>query len=131
VRTLRLEELIRDPDTNAVVQRIPGESTEDAVASGAISYEHDFNASTKLLEAVSVESGRSNTLLKNNLALQVKMGSKLSLAVAYTYIRNSSPPPSILSKTDQLTTVNLVYEIRNEKIPAMPVAVLQHLNTAD
>jgi putative salt-induced outer membrane protein len=131
VRTLRLEELIRDPDTNAVLQRIPGESTEDAVASGAISYEHDFNASTKLLEAVSVESGRSNTLLKNNLALQVKMGSKLSLAVAYTYIRNSSPPPSILSKTDQLTTVNLVYEIRNEKIPAMPVAVLQHLNTAD
>ena len=131
VRRLRTEQLIRDPDTNAVIQRIPGDSSEDAVASGALSYEHDFNSSTKLLEAVSVESGRSNTLLKNNLGVQVKMGSKLSLAVAYTYIRNSSPPPTILSKTDQLTTVNLVYEIKNDKIPAMPVALLQHLNSAN
>jgi len=75
---------------------------------------------------VSVESGRSNTLLKNNLGLQVKMGSVLSLAISYSYIRNSSPPPTVLSKTDQLTTVNLVYEIKNDKVPAMPVALLDH-----
>ena len=130
VRRLRLEELIRD-DSGAVIQRIRGDSSEDAVASGAFSYEHDFNASTKLLEALSIESGRNNTLLKNALGLQVKMGSALSLAVSYTYIRNSGPPPTILSKTDQLTTVNLVYEIKNGKIPAMPVALLQHLNTTN
>jgi putative salt-induced outer membrane protein len=128
IRRLRTEELIRD-DTGAVIERIPGDSAEDAVASGAVSYEHSFNPSTKLLEALSVESGRANTLLKNNLGLQVKMGSALSLAVSYSYIRNSSPPPTILSKTDQLTTVNLVYEIKNEKVPA-PVALLDHqLNT--
>jgi putative salt-induced outer membrane protein len=130
-RRLRPEELIRD-DTGAVIERIPGDSTEDAVASGAFSYEHTFNSSTRLLEALSVESGRSNTLLKNNLGVQVKMGAALSLAVAYTYIRNSSPPPSVLSKTDQLTTVNLVYEIKNDKIPAMPVALREHhLNSAN
>src|SRR6185312_16997193 len=128
IRRLRPEQLIRD-DNGAVIDRIPGESSEDAVAAGAVTYEHDFNISTKLLESVSVESGRSNTLLKDTLGVQVKMGSALSLAVAYNYIRNSSPPPSALSKTDQLTTVNLVYEIKNDKVPAMPVAVLdQQLN---
>ena len=131
IRRLRPEQLIRD-DAGAVIDRIPGESSEDAVAAGAVTYEHDFNTSTKLLESVSVESGRSNTLLKNNLGIQVKMSTALALAISYSYIRNSGPPPTVLSKTDQLTTVNLVYEIKNDKIPAMPVALLEHqLNTAD
>jgi putative salt-induced outer membrane protein YdiY len=81
------------------------------------------------VEALSVESGRSNTLLKNNLGVQVKMGSALALAVSYSYIRNSSPPVTVLSKTDQLTTVSLVYELMNEKVPAMPIALEQRLNT--
>ena len=131
IRRLRPEELIRDT-TGAVIERIPGESAEDGVAAAAVTYEHDFNTSTKLLESMSVESGKSNTLLKNNLGIQVKMSTTLSLAVAYSYIRNSSPPPTVLSKTDQLTTVNLVYEIKNDKVPAMPVALLDHqLNAVD
>jgi putative salt-induced outer membrane protein len=128
IRRLRREDLIRD-DTGAVISRIPGDSSEDGVATGAVSYEHNFNASTKLVEALSVESGRSNTLLKNNLGVQVKMGSALALAVSYSYIRNSSPPVTVLSKTDQLTTVSLVYELKNEKVPAMPIALEQRLNT--
>ena len=128
IRRLRQEELIRD-DAGAVISRIPTETSEDGVVSGAVAYEHNFNASTKLLEALSVESGRSNTLLKNNLGVQVKMGSALSLAVSYSYIRNSSPPVTVLSKTDQLTTLSLVYEIKNVKVPAMPVALEQRLNT--
>ena len=123
IRRLRQEELIRDV-TGAVVERIPGASAEDAVAAGAVTYEHDFNTSTKLLESLSVESGKANTLLKNNLGIQVKMSTSLALAISYSYIRNSSPPPTVLSKTDQLTTVNLVYEIKNDKVPAMPVALL-------
>jgi putative salt-induced outer membrane protein len=128
IRRLRPEQIIRD-DTGAVIERVQGDSSEDAVAAGAVTYEHDFNTSTKLLESVSVESGRSNTLLKDTLGVQVKMGSALSLAIAYNYIRNSSPPVTALSKTDQLTTVNLVYEIKNDKVPARPVALLdQQLN---
>jgi len=132
VRRLRPEQVIRD-DTGAVLDRIPGESSEDTVAAGAVTCEHDFNTSTKLLESLSVESGRANTLVKNNLGIQVKMSTSLALAISYSYIRNSSPPPTtVLSKTDQLTTVNLVYEIKNDKVPAMPVALLDHqLNSAN
>jgi putative salt-induced outer membrane protein len=127
-RRLRPEQLIRD-DRGAVIERIPGDSTEDAVGAAALSYEHDFNTSTKLLESLSVESGRNNTLFKNNLGIQVKMSTALSLAISYTFVRNSSPPSTVLSKTDQLTTVNLVYEIKNDQVPAMPVALLdQQLN---
>src|SRR5262249_17833965 len=87
IRRLRPEQLIRD-DTGAVVNRIPGESSEDGVVAGAVTYEHDFNTSTKLLESLSVESGRSNTLLKDNLGIQVKMSTSLALAISYSYIRN-------------------------------------------
>ncbi len=130
IRRLRPEQLIRD-DRGAVIERIPGDSSEDAVATGGLTYEHTFNASTKLLESLNVESGRSNTLAKNNLGLQVKMGSALSLAVAWSYIRNSSPPAGIISKTDQLTTVNLVYEIKNPKLTPTAVALTQRLQTAN
>ncbi len=130
VRQLRPEDLIRD-DRGAVIQRIPGDSTRDAVANGALTYEHTFNPSTKLLESLSIESGKSNTLAKNNLGLQVKMSTSLALAVAWNYIRNTNPPAGIVSKTDQLTTVNLVYEIKNPKITPTAVALTQRLQTAN
>src|SRR5262249_41061577 len=37
IRRLRPEQLIRD-DTGAVIERIPGDSSEDGVAAGAVSY---------------------------------------------------------------------------------------------
>jgi len=129
-RQLRPEQLTRD-SRGAVIQRIPGNSADDAVASAALTYEHVFNPSTKVLESLIVESGQSNTSLKNNLALQVQMNSSLALAVAYSYIRNSSPPPSIISKTDQLTTVNLVYEIKDPKVTPTAVALLQTLQRSN
>ncbi len=130
VRRLRPEELVRD-DGGAVIQRIPGDSSDDAVVNGALTFEHSFNPSTKLLEALSIESGQSNTSTRNNLGLQVKMGNALSLAVAWSYLRNSSPPAGIISKTDQLTTVNLVYEIKNPKVTPTAVALTQRLQTAN
>ena len=116
-----------------MIDRIPGDSSEDAVAAGAVTYEHDFNTSTKLLESLSVESGRSNTLLKNNLGVQVKMGTALVAGdLVQLHPQQQPPPTTVLSKTDQLTTVNLVYEIKNDKVPAMPVALLDHqLNSAN
>ncbi len=129
IRQLRPEQLIRD-DRGAVSERIPGDSADDAVANAALTFEHSFNPSTKVLETLLVESGRSNTSLKSNLGLQVKMGTSLALAVAWSYLRNSTPPAGVISKTDQLTTVNLVYEIKNPKVTATAVALTQRLHTA-
>ncbi len=124
VRVLRPEELVRD-DAGAVTQRIPGERTTDAVANGALSYEHAFNSSTKLIEAFLVESGESNTLLKDSISLQVKMSSSLAVALGWQINRNSSQPAGVISRTDTLATANIVYEIKNPKVTPSAVALTQ------
>jgi putative salt-induced outer membrane protein YdiY len=48
-------------------------------------------------------------------ALQVKMTNVLSLAAGYQYVRNSQPPMGVGS-TNTLTTLNLVYELKNQKL---------------
>jgi hypothetical protein len=61
----------------------------------------------------------------------VKMGTSLALAVGWQLNRNSNPPPGVLSHTDTLTTVNLVYEIKDPKITPSAVALTQLMATAD
>lgn len=107
-RSLRPEELIRDEATDAVLARIPGESQQDMVVNAAVTFEHSFNDNTKVLNSLLVESGESNTLTRNDFALQVKMMEALALSVGFSVRNNSEPLPG-LKKTDTLTTVNLVY----------------------
>ena len=58
-----------------------------------------------------VESGAENTFVQNDISLQVKMTDVLALAVGYG-VRHNSNPPVEFKKTDTLTTINLVYEIK-------------------
>jgi putative salt-induced outer membrane protein len=106
-RSLRAEELIRGDD-DAVIGRIPGERQEDLVFNAAVTFEHSFNDNTKVLNALLVEAGESNTLTRNDFALQVRMMEVLALSVGLSVRNNSEPLPG-LKKTDTLTTVNLVY----------------------
>jgi putative salt-induced outer membrane protein len=130
VRQLRPEELVRN-DLGAVIERIPGDRANDGVVNGALAYEHQFNPSTKVIEGFQVEYGHANTSMKNSLALQVKMSTSLALAVGWQVNRNSNPPAGVLSQTDTLTTVNLVYEIKDPKITPSAVALTQLMATAD
>ena len=77
-------------DGRAVNIRTPGEALDAGIA-----YEHDFNKSTKLLAAVTMQSGKENTLTNANVALQVKMTDRLALSAGYRLVDNSSPPPEI------------------------------------
>ena len=112
-RSLRPEQLIKD-DSGAVVQRIPGETASEAVATAGIDFDHQFNASTKLSDELLVESGSSNTSTQNDLALEVKMSKKLSLAAGFG-VRDNSKPPAGLKRTDTVTTLNLVYAFTEAK----------------
>ena len=113
-RWLRPEILVRD-DVGGIISRTELESQRDAVFDGAINYEHNFNASTKLLASVTVQSGRENTLTAASVALQVKMSNRLSLAAGYQLTDNSSPPQGS-GRRDTLTTLNLVYDMKNPKL---------------
>lgn len=113
-RRLRPEILVKD-DLGGVIGRTELDSTSDAVFDGGLTYEHSFNQYSKLLAAVAIESGQENTLTTASLALQVKVSNHLALAAGYQMTDNSSPPPGS-GRRDTLTTLSLVYDMKNPKL---------------
>lgn len=96
-------------DTGVLVEE--GSREDDIVFRGTVDFEHQFTESTKLLDKFIVEAGADNTFYQNDLSLEVKMTEVLALAVGYS-VRHNTDPPLGFKKTDTLTTVNLVYEIK-------------------
>ena len=111
---LRPEILVKDP-LGGVISRTELGAASDAVVAGAVTFEHTFNEYAKVLAGVTVQSGSLNTLTVANVALQVKMSNRLALAVGYQITDNSNPPTGS-GPRDTLTTVSLVYDMKNPKL---------------
>ncbi|MBS0420644.1 MAG: DUF481 domain-containing protein [Proteobacteria bacterium] len=107
-RVLRPEILVKDADSGAVISRTPLERESEAVGTAGVDFMHQFNSSTKLTNKLIVESGSSNTSIKNDLALEVKMSKKLALAAGYSVLHNTKPADDV-KRTDTITTLNVVY----------------------
>jgi putative salt-induced outer membrane protein len=112
-RSLRPEQLIKDAN-GAVIDRIPEGTESEVVATTGIDFMHQFNSSTRLIDKLVTESGSSNTSIKNDLALEVKMSKKLSLAAGYGLLHNTRPSAGV-KRTDTTTTLNLVYAFPEPK----------------
>jgi putative salt-induced outer membrane protein len=105
----RLRPELIDKDANGdVTARTPLDAEAGAVATGNIKGMYAFNASTKLTDVVAIEAGSDDTLLQNDLGLQVNMTKALAITAGYEVRHNSSPPAGLL-KTDSLMTFNLAY----------------------
>jgi putative salt-induced outer membrane protein len=119
---LRKEFLIKDA-IGGVVQRLdydpttgaPYDQERSAAFNGAVTFERDFNQYTKLLAGITVLASSDNTLTTANIALQVKMSTHLALSAGYQLIDNSSPPAGS-GRRDTLTTLSLVYDMKNPKL---------------
>lgn len=98
-----------DPDTGVLIEE--GAREDDIVFRGTLDFEHKFTETTTLIDKFIVEAGADNTFYQNDLSLQVKMTEVLALALGYS-VRHNTDPPIGFEKTDTLTTVNLVYEIK-------------------
>jgi putative salt-induced outer membrane protein len=98
-----------DDETGVLISR--GDSDKEVVFRGTLDFEHQFTATTSLINKFIVESGAENTFAQNDLNLVVKMTDVLALAVGYS-VRHNTKPPEDFQETDTLTTINLVYEIR-------------------
>jgi putative salt-induced outer membrane protein len=94
-----------DPVTGLIV---PAERSTALAGMGGIDFKHEFNAATSLTDKFAVESTSANTFLQNQIALEVKMTTRIALALAYA-VRHNTDPPAGFSKTDTLTTINIVY----------------------
>lgn len=89
----------------------PGDSDSEAVFRGTLDLDHQLTETTSLVDKFILEAGADNSFVQNDVSLQVKMNAALALAVGYS-VRHNTDPPVGFKKTDTLTTVNLVYEIK-------------------
>lgn len=101
----------RDAFDDAGVLIEPGASDSEVVFRGTLDYDHKLTATSSVLDKFVVEAGSNNTFVQNDIALLVKMTNVLALAVGYSVRHNTDPPPGF-EKTDTLTTINLVYELK-------------------
>ena len=109
-RSLETQQLIKD-SAGSVVQRINGASNGDAVLNLGANFEQKLTATTKLFDKLAVVTGSNDTNVSNDLGLQVAMNSKLALSVGYG-VRYNTDPAAGVKKLDQLTTLNVVYNIK-------------------
>jgi putative salt-induced outer membrane protein len=89
----------------------PHSTDNQAIGRGTLDFEQKLTGTTTLINKFLVEAGSANTFFQNDLGLQVKMNTRLSLAVGYS-VRHNTEPPIGFKKTDTLSTLNLVYEIK-------------------
>jgi putative salt-induced outer membrane protein len=115
-RRLRTETLLKDT-SGAVYARIALDTKSEAVGTAGIDFAHQFNSSTRVTDKLIAESGSSNTSVRNDLALEVKMNKKLALAAGFTVLENTSPPAG-LKQRDTITTLNVVYAFPEPNKPA-------------
>lgn len=113
-RSLRPETVTKDPGTGAVIARTPLGTETEVVATPGLDFTHQFNASTKVTDKLMSESGSTNTSLRNDVALEVKMSKKLSLAAGFSVLKNTNPPVGV-KQTDTITTLNVVYAFPEPK----------------
>jgi putative salt-induced outer membrane protein len=91
------------------------QATTNAVLDAAVNLTHALNSFTKLIASVAVESGQDNTMTNAGIAVQVKMSDRLALSAGYALVRNSEPPAGVGSSSS-LTTLSLVYELKNKNL---------------
>lgn len=106
-RRLRPELIFRDPD-GVVTSRQLQDASGEAIGTIGVDFSHALTKTTVLSDKFLMEAGSDNTLLHDEIAVNVKMSTRLALSVGYGITDNTNPPP-MTKKLDTVATVNLVF----------------------
>lgn len=88
-----------------------GESEKDVIARGLLDFKHKLTDNTQLYNTLLIESGDDNTFGQNDVGVSVAMSEAFALKAGFQVRHNTDVGPGI-EKTDTLTKVNLVYNIK-------------------
>lgn len=80
----------------------------DLIVRGEMKYRHQLTETTTLTDTLLVESGDSNTFIRNDLGISVAINASLALKAGLQHRHNTEAAPG-QKKTDTLLTTNLVY----------------------
>jgi putative salt-induced outer membrane protein len=84
---------------------------DEVIGRGYADYGVQLTETTSFYDTLLVESGADNTFAKNQIGLQVKMTEALALKAGLETRHNTEVEPGV-KKTDNLTTVNVVYAFK-------------------
>lgn len=84
------------------------DTDSDLILRAAAQFKHRISDTTDLVNATLLESGDDNTLLQNDLGVQVKINARMALKAGFQ-VRHNTEASGDTRKTDTLTTLNLVY----------------------
>jgi putative salt-induced outer membrane protein len=90
---------------------VPADKDSNITGVASLEFSHQLTGTTSVFDKFGGEFTSDNNFLQNEIGLQVKMTDRVALALAYALRHNTDPPPGF-KKTDTLTTVNLVYEVK-------------------
>jgi putative salt-induced outer membrane protein len=88
-----------------------GDTVSDVIVRGLVDYKHKLTGNTQLFNTLLLESGDDNTFAQNDFGVAVAMNESFALKAGIQLRHNTDVGPNI-DKTDTLTTVNLVYNIK-------------------
>ncbi len=86
-----------------------GDTEDETIVTADLIYEYVISETSTLREAILVESGDENTYTESETSLTARIAGHLAAKISYLVKRNSDVPPDT-DKTDEITTVSLVYE---------------------
>lgn len=89
-----------------------GPKISGAVALFGLDYAARMSDTLTFTQRLALELSSDNKLLVSNTGLNVKMSDALSLSLGYTIRRNSDIVGALGKKSDNVTTINLVYAIK-------------------
>jgi len=89
----------------------PSEKNSSVVGTAGVDFSQKLTATTTLTNKFGAEVASGNKFLQNEVGVAVKVSDRLALALAYA-VRHNTAPPAGFRKTDTLSTVNLVYEVK-------------------
>lgn len=90
---------------------VPGSKENEVVGVAGLDFDHKLTDTTKVYDKFSAEVTSGNNFLQNEIGVAVKMSDRLALSLAYA-VRHNTDPPAGFKKTDTLSTLNLVYEVK-------------------
>lgn len=90
---------------------VPADKDNSVTGVASLEFSHQLTDATSLFDKFGGEFASGNNFLQNEIGVAVKMTDRIALSVAYA-LRHNTDPPAGFKKTDTLTTVNLVYEVK-------------------
>jgi putative salt-induced outer membrane protein len=89
----------------------PNDKDSSAVGTADLEFSHQLTETTSLVNKFGAEVASDNNFLENELGFAVKVSDRIALSLGYA-VRHNTDPPAGFRKTDTLSTVNLVYEVK-------------------